>query len=73
MSSNDPQAHPARVARQTMVERLDAIAMQFEEAAAEAVDEGEMALAADLWITTSRILAAAEELWRPVNDPSLDG
>jgi len=71
MFANDP--HPARVARQTMVERLDNLAMQFEQAAAEAVDDGEMALAADLWITTSRLLAAAEELWRPVSDPSLGG
>ena len=33
-------------------------------AATEAVEEGEIALAADLWVSSARMLAAADELWR---------
>lgn len=54
--------------RQEMVERLDTIAMLLEQVATEAVDEDELSLATDLWVASSRILAAADELWRPVKE-----
>lgn len=56
--------------RQEMVERLDTMAMLLEQVATEAVDQGELELAADLWLSSARVLAAADELWRPVQDGS---
>lgn len=56
--------------RQEMVERLDTMAMLLEQVATEAVDDGELELAADLWLSSARVLAAADELWRPVQDGS---
>lgn len=58
----------SRYARQEMVERLDTMAMLLEQVAAEAVDGEDLELAADLWVASSRVLAAADELWRPVQD-----
>lgn len=56
--------------REELVERLDAMARLFEDIAGEAVDEGEIALAADLWVSSARVLAAADELWRAGVEPS---
>lgn len=64
-------ADPLRT-RQDLVERLDTDAMVFEQAAAEAVDAGDLDLAADLWVASSRLLAAADELWRPIQRGLLD-
>lgn len=58
----------SRYARQEMVERLDTMAMLLEQVAAEAVDGEDLELAADLWVASSRVLAAADELWRPAQD-----
>ena len=58
--------------RQDMVERLDTTAMVLEQVATEAVDDGELDLAADLWLASARLLAAADELWRPVHQGRLD-
>ena len=58
----------SRYARQEMVERLDTMAMLLEQVAAEAVDGEDLELAADLWVASSRVLAAADELWRPVTE-----
>ena len=51
--------------RQDMVERLDTTAMVLEQVATEAVDDGDLDLAADLW------LASADERWRPVQQGRL--
>lgn len=58
--------------RQDMVERLDTTAMVLEQVATEAVDDGDLDLAADLWLASARLLAAADELWRPVQQGRLD-
>lgn len=50
--------------RRELVDRLDAMARLLEDIAGEAVDEGEVTLAADLWVSSARVLAAADELWR---------
>lgn len=54
----------AALVRKELVDRLDAMARLFEDVATEAVEEGEIALAADLWVSSARMLAAADELWR---------
>lgn len=54
----------AEEVRKELVARLDAMARLVEDVAGEAIEEGEMALAADLWVSASRVLAAADELWR---------
>jgi hypothetical protein len=60
--------HDALFARQEMVERLDTMAMLLEQAATEAVDGAQLELATDLWVASARVLAAADELWRPAMD-----
>lgn len=49
--------------RRELVDRLDAMARLLEDVATEAVNEGEVGLAADLWVSSARVLSAAEELW----------
>ncbi|MCX7619933.1 MAG: hypothetical protein N2037_03695 [Acidimicrobiales bacterium] len=49
--------------RNELVERLDTMAQTLEDAAAEAVNMGKIQLATDLWVASSRVLAAADELW----------
>ncbi len=51
--------------RQDLVERLDAMAQLLEDVATEAVREGQLALATDLWIASARVLGASDELWNP--------
>ncbi len=53
--------------RQELVERMDGLAQLLEDVAAEAVTGGQLQLATDLWIASSRVLAAADELWNPNN------
>jgi hypothetical protein len=55
----------ATAVRRALVDRLDAMARLLEDVATEAVNEGEVGLAADLWVSSARILSAAEELWCP--------
>lgn len=53
--------------RQEIVERMDALAQMIEDVAAEAVNGGRLQLATDLWVASSRVLSAADELWNPNN------
>ena len=57
-----------RLTRQDIVERLDTLSMVIEHVAAECIDDEDLGLAADLWLASSRVLAAADELWRPADD-----
>lgn len=54
--------------RQHVVERLDTTSLALEHFAAEAIDDGDLDLAADLWLASARLLAAADELWRPTDE-----
>ncbi len=49
--------------RNELVERLDSMAQMLEDVAAEAVASGQIQLATDLWVASSRVLATADELW----------
>jgi hypothetical protein len=49
--------------RNELVERLDSMAQMLEDVAAEAVNSGQIQLATDLWVASSRVLATADELW----------
>jgi hypothetical protein len=53
--------------RQDLVERLDAMAQLLEDVATEAVREGQLGLATDLWVASARVLGASDELWNPAS------
>lgn len=55
----------ATLVRQDLVERLDAMAQLLEDVATEAVREGRLELATDLWVASARVLGASDELWNP--------
>lgn len=59
--------------RRTLVDRLDGVAQLLEAVAAEAVRDGELPFATDLWVTSAQILAIADELWTGVGSPSGPG
>ncbi|MCC5952206.1 MAG: hypothetical protein JJU45_08945 [Acidimicrobiia bacterium] len=52
--------------RSTIIEQLDALALECEDMASRAAGDGAVELASDLWVTSARLIAAADELWTPV-------
>lgn len=58
--------HEARFVRQELTDRLDVMALLIEQVATEAIEDGALELATDLWVASARVSAAAEELARSV-------
>ena len=43
------------------------MAQLLEDVATEAVREGQLGLATDLWVASARVLGASDELWNPAS------